>query len=287
MITEAALVAIGGCACWAGVQVISKIALRDTSMFVFASVEFFLMLILVTIYGLLTGQLVYSGERLTVVSMVGGFADSFAGIMLYLMAIKRIDAHKAAPLANIAPFWGLITAIFFLDETARPILFISAILIVLGSYFLTSSKKERYLITWDLGVLFALAAGLLWGVAETVPTKYCLSKGMNPTTYQFVLVTISSVAWGLTALIVRTRRNLKYTSRGVAIGILCGIFTLLGWILWLTALNAVKASQLAPFRGSLVLFAFLFSILLLREKISIRSLLGITMIIGGLILALG
>jgi len=69
------------------------------------------------------------------------------------------------------------------------------------------------------------------------------------------------------------------------IAVLTGFTNLfLGWILWLLALGRAPASIISPVRGLVVLFGFLASVLILKERPSRRSAIGVLLIIGGVML---
>jgi len=181
----------------------------------------------------------------------------------------------------------VVAAILILGEKPQLFIFIAAVLVVLGAYFLggrqaATSSRESSL----AGTLLALAAALAWGVAETVPTKYCLTHGMTPATYQLIAVVTAGLSWGLVALFYKgTKRPLRTSRRGLGIALITAFTSFfLGWILWLSGLRLAPASLLAPVHGSMTLFAFLFSIFLLHERPSSRSAIGVVLIFGGVFL---
>jgi drug/metabolite transporter (DMT)-like permease len=219
------------------------------------------------------------------VAILGGILDSFVGTSIYMVALKVTPAYEAVPLANTAPFWGVVAAVILLGEEPHFASFTAAILVVLGAYFLASHRDNSNTPKTRWGPWVALLAGVMWGIAEIAPTKYCLTNGMAPVTYQLMVVGGSATAWGLFVLL-RYRSNRYFWSRnGLGIAALTGFTNLfLGWILWLFALDRAPASLISPIRGLVVLFGFLASVFILREKPSRRSALGVLLIIGGVVL---
>jgi len=60
-----------------------------------------------------------------------------------------------------------------------------------------------------------------------------------------------------------------------------------GWILWLSGLKLSLASQLAPIRGgAITLFAFILSVLLICERPSRYSYIGMLLILSGVFFVL-
>lgn len=276
--------AVGAAVFWAMGQIMAKTALKYVSMSAYAVSGALFSLPFIIFYALLTGGLTFPDLGLVLVAAVGGFTDLFIGLMLYVFAIKRMAVHRATSLANIAPFWGALTAMLFLGESAKIAIFASAILIVLGSFFVTSKQNTNHSDTQKLGTILALFAGFAWGVAEVVPAKYCLNHGMPLVTYLFILVTVAGTAWCILAVVNWIKGRFRYSMKGIGISAISGFFIcFLGWFLWLSALRIEQASVLAPIRGLLVLFTFLFSILFLREKPTKKAFLGMVIILSGIV----
>jgi len=173
---------------------------------------------------------------------------------------------------------------YFLGEPLIWQVVAAAFLVIVGAVFLTEQRESPKPKAW-LGAAFALITGVLWGFAETVPAKLALQAGMTPET--LLLVFALSGALGMFALvpILRPRIPRRVERRGVlfvALSAVCGAF--LGWLLWLHALNMAPASVISPIRGSTLLFAFVYSVLFLKERPTLRALVGIAFVSCGVLL---
>lgn len=284
-IAIAILFAICSSALWGGGQVIAKRGLEDTSLALFGFVRSTSALLFVVAFGLLTTGFPFPSFSLLVVAIFGGFLDSFVGTLLYMIALRTSPAHEAVPLANTAPFWGVVAAVVFLGEQPRLASFAAAVLVILGAYFLSSHRVRTGTPINRWGPWLALAAGAVWGIAEIAPTKYCLSHGMAPSTYQLMVVAASAFGWGVYLLLRHHSRVLSWSRQGMCIAVLTGFTNLfLGWILWLFALDRAPASLVSPIRGLVVLFGFLVSVFILKERPSRRSAIGVLLIIAGVML---
>ena len=279
----AILLALAAAISWALTQTIAKIGLKRMDLVPYLFIRPLLALPFIVPYGLLTSGFHLPSPGLIGIAILGGLTDSFAGSMLYMFAIRKSSAHKAASLANTAPFWGVVAAVLFLGERAQLTTFIAGASVALGAYFLvtrrgTTSASYSF---WE--PLPALGAGILWGLAETVPAKYCLTHGMTPITFQLILVCTAAVSWGSVAILRRKKHHLHFPWPGVRVALFTsftGFF--LGWILWLSGLNLALACQLAPVRGgAMTLFAFIFSMLLLHERPSAYSIIGMLLTVAG------
>jgi len=219
---------------------------------------------------------------------LAGALDCFLGVLMFMLALKRISAHEAIPLANSAPMWGVVAAWLFLHEALLPVTLIAAALVVIGAYLFTARGRGGSTQMSPIGLALALGAGVSWGIAETVLTKYCLSQGMPPATFQLVMVLTAMVLWVvMDRLTRRGRKGPASPLIGILYGILSG-FTgfFLGWILWLRGMNLAPASVLAPIRGTTTLFAFAASVVFLHERPSLRAVLAMSFIVAGVLLVL-
>jgi len=279
----ALLLTLGAAASWAFSEVLTKEGLRRMDFVAYGVVRPLFALPFILVYGLITSGLRFPELKLVGIAACGGVIDSFLGTMLYMFSLRRSPAYQAATLSSTAPFWGVVTAVLFLGERPHPIVFVAAILVVLGAYFLGSRQSGETTGHPAFGTLAALGAGFMWGVAETLPAKYCLAQGMAPITYQLIMVGAAAASWGLLA--IWQRRHLHSSPKGLGIAFqsaFAGFF--LGWLLWLSGLSLAPASVLAPVRGSTTLFSFMFSILLLHERPSLRAVVGLLFVSGGVFL---
>lgn len=285
MSSLAILFAFGAAIAWAFELVISKRGLRGMDVVAFGFIRPLCALPFILTVGFLTSGFAYPGPVLIGIASLAGVMDSFIGSLLFLTAVKTIPAHRATSLSNTAPFWGVAAAVVLIGESPQLSVFFAAVLVVAGAYLLVARKKSEPAAHSVLGSLGALGAGIMWGVAETGPAKYCMDHEMPPLTFQLIYVSVAALCWGVLALARDKRRRLHFPLNGVAIAALTGILAMfVGWMLWLSGLRLAPASMLAPIRGSMTLFAFMFSVVLLKERPSARSVLGIALVVGGVLL---
>jgi len=215
---------------------------------------------------------------------IAGVVDSTFGGLFYLLAMERTSAYQATTLSSTAPLWGVLGAVLVLGEPLLWQVIVAALLVIVGAAFLTERRQSAKSRAW-LGAAFALITGILWGVAETVPAKFALEAGMTPE--MLLLVFSIAGALGMLALVpvLRSRIPKRVERRGIRFIVLSatgGAF--LGWLLWLHALDLAPASVVSPIRGSTMLFAFVYSIVFLRERPTPRALIGIALIACGVLL---
>ncbi len=285
MTTIAILLATGAAITWGLDIVLSKPALRYMDTFSYGAIRPLFALLFVIPIGVLTSGFELGSWNLLFIAVIAGITDSFIGAMLFYYAVHRVPANEASSLANTAPFWGVITSVLILGEPMHPVLLVSALLVVTGAVFLVNQRNPKSMPGFSWAALPALGSGILWGFVETVPAKYCLTNGMSPMTFQLTLIASSGLAWVIAAFVRSRRKPLTFKRQGVMLALLTSILGyVIAWILWLYAVNLVPASLISPVRGSMTLFTVLFSVLLLRERLSARSAIGAILVLSGVLL---
>jgi len=284
MPSVAILLAIAAAAAWAIGMTAAKPGVRYMDLVTYTWIRWLLVSILVVVYGLVTHRLAFPGWRPVLLAAGAGILDSTFGGIFYLLAMERTSAHQTSTLSSTAPLWGVLGAILILGEPLLWRVVLAAGLVIGGAIFLTGGQRSEKPRAW-LGAAFALITGVLWGFAETVPAKLALQGGLSPET--LLLVFSLSGALGMLALmpLLRLRIPRRVERRGflfVALSAICGAF--LGWLLWLYALNLAPASVISPIRGATLLFAFIYSVLFLKERPTPRALIGVALVAGAVLL---
>ncbi|MFC2079192.1 DMT family transporter [Candidatus Bipolaricaulota bacterium] len=280
----AILLAISAAAAWAIGMTAAKPGIRHMDLITYTLVRWLLVSVLAFIYALGTHRLAFPGWWPVFLAAIAGILDSTFGGTFFLLAMERTTAYQTTTLSSTAPFWGVLGAILLLGEPLAWKVVIAAILVIGGAGFLTERRRSAKPKAW-LGAGFALITGILWGFAETVPAKLALQDGMSPET--LLLVFSFSGALGMFALLPILRPHIprRVARRGVFFVVLSAVGgAFLGWMLWLYALSLAPASVISPIRGSTLLFAFIYSILFLKERPTPRALIGIVLVAGGVLL---
>jgi drug/metabolite transporter (DMT)-like permease len=280
----AIVLAVSAAASWAIGMTAAKPGVRHMDFLSYILIRWVIVAVLAAIYAAVARQFFVASWVGVAWAAVVGLIDAAGGGVCYLMAMQRTPAHQTTALANTAPLWGVIASVVFLAEPVRWSAFVAAALVVLGAYFLIdrglgSVRKAQ------AGPFFAFLTGILWGVAETVPSKLALTAGLPPIMLLLILSSTGVIGIALVTPFLRPlvpRRIDWHGMRFVLISAVPGAF--LGWVLWLNALKLAPASTISPVRGATMLFAFLYSILFLHERPKLRAFLGVGLIFGGVLL---
>jgi drug/metabolite transporter (DMT)-like permease len=285
MSTLAIPLAVAAAAAWALGMTAAKPALRSWDGVSYLLVRWVLVAVLALLYAWIGGGLAFPGWKPAAMAALAGVLDAAVGGLFYVTALERTSAYRATTLSNTAPFWGVLASVLFLGEPLRWGVVVAASLVVVGAGLLTERCAAPGRIAGSWGTLLALAAGVLWGFAETVPSKLALEGGLSPG----ALLLIFSVSGVLGVLVLtpllRRRVPRRTERRGLVFVVLSAVGgAFLGWILWLVGLSLAPASVLAPVRGATMIFAFAYSIVFLRERPTRRAILGLAFAVAGVFL---
>jgi len=279
------MLAIGATLSWAITWALMKAGVDRMSWIGFGFLRPWMGLPFILLYAWATGGFTFVSPTLILVALGGGFLNAFLGTALFYYALHHGSMHETNILANTNPFWGVVSAIVVLSEPATLITFGAGALVLAGTVFLVRRRRGGNHARSLPALLAALGAGIVWGFSTAVPTKFCMSQGMNQITYQFLFTASGAVCWTLAALPGLARRRLTFTRKGAWIAFVSAFFGLfVGWVLWLMAVQQVSASGLSPLVGLTLLFATVLGVVFLRQPLTRRMTVGGLLILAGVTL---
>ncbi len=271
--------------CWGTAQVLGKLALRDLSPLVFNTIRFSFVAAVFAPIVVLTGNLESCRPELILLAIGMGALGTFIGVQFFYNGMKRSLAHRIIPIGNAYPFWVIIFAPLLLSEAVKPILPAAIALVIGGTFLLTPTEKGSG--QWRAGVAFASIAAMVWGL-NSVLSKYIVTvEGMSILTLLMISLVTAALLYNLTALIKRPWRGVRLNRRNVGLSLLSGVISFpIGHTLYLTALGTEQVSALAPLTATTILFGFVLSLILARERPTHRAFLGTGVIFLGVFLAI-
>jgi len=134
------------------------------------------------------------------------------------------------------------------------------------------------------GLLYALLAAILWGIAPVFEKLGLIN--ISPLAGLTIRTAAATILLILIVMFTDVHTEiLRADSRTVTFLIMSGIVAgLLGMWSYFRAMKYCEASRVVPIVGSYPLFAFLFSLLLLGEQITLQKGIGVILIVSGVVL---
>lgn len=227
-----------------------------------------------------------------VLAAISGIIGLGLGDTLYMASLKLMGVARAVPITCTYPLFNLVWAVFLVGEKVTLSLILGAVIIFLGIWLLSYEKdnsssrgQSRFLFK---GVAAALATALLWSVS--IAMMGIAVKETPSLNDAFVINTIRTAAiaallLALSPMIDRQRNFLRMKRRTTATLIIGGIVALgLGWFFLAYSFVGIPESQAVPISSTTPLFSTLAGVVLLREKVTARNVLGSVIVALGIFL---
>lgn len=265
-----------------------KKSLKNLNQYVLSTGVFLTTAIILLIISLFKG-LPELGPLFYTSVLATGILNLVAAV-LYFKALKITDLSLAIPMMSFTPVFLILTSFFIMRELPTSIGILGICLIVIGSYFLNTSKNSTKLfdplkaIFTNKGTLYMLVVAFLFSIS----TNYDKLAVQNSDAFFssamiFLFVGISFLIISLFKAKKELINSKKHFSK----------FLLAGSILALIAIsiNFAFTTQIVPYVISIkrtsILFTLVYGAFLFKEKGMLRRSLGaVVMLIGALLIIL-
>jgi len=225
---------------------------------------------------------------------MGGVAQVLAmWLLLRSFALKSFAVGTA--YSKTETFQTAIFTILILGEAVTGITFVAILISFIGVCFLSLAKMtvnpREFLFSWtNKGALMGLTNGVFLGISAVSYRGAALSLGGES-------ALLAASATLLAALIIQTSvltAYLYYCEKGELTkvwqnkgkGALVGLASMLGSVGWFTAMTLQNAAYVRAVGQVELIFTFLTSTLIFREKITSYEILGTVLIVGGIMVLL-
>lgn len=278
------MLGFGAIVCWSFNSLMINWGLKDSSVFKFNAIRTIPALVLLVTFMLMTGKTIFPEPRLSILAFATGFFSYFVALNLFISGLNKGGTHKVWPVGNTAPFWATVSAILILDEKANTLVLLSAVLIVIGIFFLSRRGEKEADVERNMGVPLAFLAAFIWGIL-VVPNKYCLNQGMSPLSFLTIMIIAAFVSNNIYFLYREGFEEMIRDIKGLYWGLVSGIIALFGGgLFWQLALSVEDASRLAPLLGAESPIVLILSVLLLGESPTYKSIFGIALVFFGVLI---
>lgn len=193
---------------------------------------------------------------------------------LFFMSTKYLSIGTAVSLRYLAPIFAGIFAVLFLKEKIWPLQWLFFIMAFLGVLVLKGFDSQID----STGLLLVILASVTSGLVYIIINKIGTSE--NPV----VVVNYFMIIATITGLILSLNSWVNPVGFEWVLLASLGVFGYFGQVFMTKAFQTGKTDQIAPFKYVEVIFTVSFGLILFNEIYTFWSLLGITLIIGSLIL---
>jgi drug/metabolite transporter (DMT)-like permease len=192
----------------------------------------------------------------------------------FFASIKYLSVGTAVSLRYIAPIFAAIFAVIFLKEKIKPLQWLFFIMAFSGVVVLKGF--DAHVSTY--GLLLVLIASISSGFVYILLSK--IGKSEHPVVVVNYFMIIATIVGGVLSI------NDWVTPDGFQLFLLLslGVFGYYGQVYMTKAFQSAPTNQVAPLKYIEVVFTLIIGLFWVKEIYTFWSLLGITLIIGGLLL---
>lgn len=213
------------------------------------------------------------------------------GDTLYLRSLEILGVSRAVPLTCTYPLFSLAWALILVGEEVTPQVVLAAIAIVAGIWLLSWAKgnasdaAETRGKMLAKGVIFALLTAAVWSISISM-INLALRENMD-LEHAFAIntlrVAILTIFLPIFTYISEGKSGFtKIDKKTAAMLVAGGIIAIgLGWFLLTLSFTYIPESQAVPISSTTPLFSTLFSVIFLREKVTLRIAFGSILVVAG------
>ena len=227
-----------------------------------------------------TGQV---GARSLVYLVLSGLATG-ASWLCYFKALQLGDVSKVAPVDKMSTVLTVIMAVLLLGEGLSALGAVGLALVTVGTLLMLRAEDLRSLPRALAGgggwLLYALGAAL-FAALTAILGKIGIAAVPSDLGTAIRTGIVLVMAWVMVGVVGRLGSATR-VPRGEMIWILLsGAATCASWLCYFRALQDGPASVVVPIDKLSVLVSVAFSVLVLREHVGVRALLGLAVLVVG------
>ena len=263
-------------------SILAKCGIRKTDSTVATAIRTIVVLIMAFCMTLIvgsTGQITSISPKSWIFLVLSGLATG-GSWLCYFKALQLGDVNKVVPIDKSSTVLTIIFAAVFLREPVSWLGWLCVVGIAVGTYLMIEkkartggAKSRAWLIYAALSAVFAALTSILGKVGiENVESNL-------GTTVRTAVVLLA--AWGM-VLVTKKGSQLK-TIPKKELGFIClsGLATGGSWLCYYKALKDGLASVVVPIDKLSILVTVVFSYMVFREKLTLKSAIGLLLIVAG------
>lgn len=265
-------------------SILAKCGIRKTDSTVATAIRTVVVLIMAFCMTLIvgsTGQIASISPKSWIFLVLSGLATG-GSWLCYFKALQLGDVNKVVPIDKSSTVLTIIFAAIFLRESVSWLGWLCVVGIAVGTYLMIEkkartggAKSRAWLVYAALSAVFAALTSILGKVGiENVESNL-------GTTVRTAVVLLA--AWGM-VFVTKKGSQLK-TIPKKELGFIClsGLATGGSWLCYYKALKDGLASVVVPIDKLSILVTVAFSYMVFREKLTLKSAIGLLLIVAGTI----
>lgn len=225
-----------------------------------------------------------SGQNLMFL-ILSGMATGWSWLC-YFKALQLGDVNKVTPIDKSSTVLTMLLAFILLGESITWIKFFGMCLIGIGTYMMITKRKVEDKEIRDNRWLFYAMLSAIFASLTSILGKVGISGVESNLGTAIRTIVVLIMAW-VVVLVSKKQNELKSIDKKSWLFIcFSGITTGVSWLCYYRALQKGLASIVVPIDKLSIVVSILFSYVILKEKITKKSFLGLIIIVTGTLLLL-
>lgn len=273
-----------GSAIFAGLTaILAKCGIKNTDSNVATALRTIVVLIFSWIMVFVVGAQSGLGEisRKVLVFLVLSGISTGASWLCYFKALQIGDVNKVTPIDKSSTILTMLLAFLFLGETITVIKCIAMVLIAIGTYLMIQKKKTTQKIVENKSWFLYAAGSAVFASLTSILGKIGIENINSNLGTAIRTIVVLIMAW-IVVFVTKKQNTIKDIDRKSWIYLgLSGIATGASWLCYYRALQTGPASVVVPIDKLSILVTISFSYLVFKEKLNLKSGIGLALIVGG------
>jgi len=278
-----------GSALFAGLTaILAKIGIKNTDSNLATAIRTIVVLLFSWLMVFVVGSQGTLGNitgRTLLFLVLSGLATG-ASWLFYFKAMQLGDVNKVTPIDKSSTVLTIILAVIFFNEAITALKILGALAIGIGTYLMIEKKKVessapvygKWLIYAILSAVFASLTAIL-GKVGIQGIESNLGTAIRT-------IVVLMMAW-LVVFVTRKQDQLKHIDKKSWLFIILSGFATGGsWLFYYRALQDGPASVVVPIDKLSIVITVAFSYFILKEKLSLKALIGLALITAGTLMLL-
>ena len=207
-----------------------------------------------------------------------------ASWLCYFKALSLGDINKVVPIDKSSTVLTIILALIFFGEEITPIKLAAIVLIAVGT-FLMIQKKETKASSGEKGksagwLIYALLSAVFASLTSILG-KIGIDNVESNLGTAIRTAVVLLMAWMMVFITNKQSSVKQIDKKELCFILVSGVATGASWLCYYKALQDGPASVVVPIDKLSILVTVAFSYIVFKEKLSVKSLVGLIMIVAG------
>lgn len=233
----------------------------------------------------LQGEINQISPKTLLFLVLSGLATG-ASWLCYFKVLKIGDVNKVTPIDKSSTILTMLLAFIFLHEEITYMSAFCIVMIAAGTYMMIEKKKAAESSTEKSGWLIFAVLSAVFAALTSILGKIGISD-VNSTLGTAIRTSVVLVMAWVVVFISGGAEDIKQiTKKSLFFLVISGITTGLSWLCYYKALQDGPASIVVPIDKLSILVTIAFSGIILKEKLTKKSFIGLILLTAGTLLLL-